>query len=400
VSYTVVKLKDACDFIRGLTYSKRDEVDFSKNAVLRATNIDLATNTLNLTDIRYIDDSVQVRNDKKVKVNDILICTASGSKSHLGKVALIEDDIDMAFGGFMGVLRVKPNVNARFLFSFLKSDLFLKHVSNLGDGANINNLKFSQIEDLEIAIPSIQIQQKIVDRIESISAEVEKSLTASNTNLKNAEALFQSYLREVFQCCDGDYKEYQLGDICKIIGGGTPSKNNPKFYEGNIRWATVRDMKEDVIRETDFRINEEAVAESSTNIIPKNNVIIATRVGLGKVCIIENDTAINQDLRGVIPLKPNLIEVMYLFYWFKSIARVIIDAGRGATVHGVTLPFVKALKIKVPNLEAQQNIVSKIKAIQLNIDNINRVTNKKISELQLLKQSVLQQAFNGELIKE
>ena len=400
MSYSVVKIKDICDYVRGLTYSKNDEVEFSKNAVLRATNIDLSSNKLNLTELRYIDDSVHVRDDKKVKVNDILMCTASGSKSHLGKVALIDKDLDMAFGGFMGVLRVKPNTNAKYLFNFLKSDLFLNHVFNLGDGANINNLKFSQIEDLELSLPPIEIQEQIIKRLDAVLNEIDKATIAAKANVKNAELLFQSYLKEVFEISNGDYKEFQLGDVCRIIGGGTPSKTNPKFYEGDIPWATVRDMTEDVIRDTDFKINVEAVSQSSTNIIPKNNVIIATRVGLGKVCIIENDTAINQDLRGVIPLKPNLIEVMYLFYWFKSIAKIIIDAGRGATVHGVTLPFVKALKIKVPDINKQRSIISKIKDIQSNINVLNSVTNKKINELQLLKQSILQKAFNGELIKE
>jgi len=65
----------------------------------------------------------------------------------------------------------------------------------------------------------------------------------------------------------------KLGDVCEIIGGGTPSKDNELYYlNGEISWATVRDMKSDVICETEFRITKEAVKNSSTNIIPKGNV--------------------------------------------------------------------------------------------------------------------------------
>jgi type I restriction enzyme S subunit len=103
-----------------------------------------------------------------------------------------------------------------------------------------------------------------------------------------------------------------LGEVCNIIGGGTPSKKNDKFYIGNIPWATVRDMKTDKIRNTEFKITSKAVLNSSTNIIPKGNVIIATRVGLGKTCIIESDTAINQDLKGIIP-KASLIGRLFVF---------------------------------------------------------------------------------------
>ena len=164
------------------------------------------------------------------------------------------------------------------------------------------------------------------------------------------------------------WKTVELGDVCNITGGGTPSKANANFYIGDIPWATVRDMNRDYLESTDFKISKEAVKESSTNIIPMNNVIIATRVGLGKVCILKQDTAINQDLRGVVPKNEKTLDVNYLFFWFKSISKVIVDAGRGATVHGVTLPFIKSLQIPLPPLPTQQKIVAKLDAIFAEID--------------------------------
>ncbi len=148
-----------------------------------------------------------------------------------------------------------------------------------------------------------------------------------------------------------------LGDICKIIGGGTPPKNNAEYYTGNIPWATVRDMRNGIITETEFNITKNAIKNSSTNIIPAGNVIIATRVGLGKVCLLGQDTAINQDLRGIIPNNPKTLSVRFLFSWFKSISDLIVKEGTGATVQGVKLPFIKSLKIPVPPLPEQQRIV-------------------------------------------
>lgn len=154
-----------------------------------------------------------------------------------------------------------------------------------------------------------------------------------------------------------NWQTKKLGEVCKIIGGGTPSKSNLKFYSGLIPWATVRDMKEEVIKQTEFNISEEAVKKSSTNIIPKNSVIIATRVGLGKVSILAKDTAINQDLRGVIPYTANQLDNRFLFQWFKSISRQIENEGTGATVKGVKLPYIKNLDIPVPPLSEQHRLV-------------------------------------------
>ena len=118
-----------------------------------------------------------------------------------------------------------------------------------------------------------------------------------------------------------------LGEVCHLIGGGTPSKDNADFYTGNIPWATVRDMRSDVITDTEHKITEAAIKSSSTNIIPSGSVIIATRVGLGKVCLLNQDTAINQDLRGIYPKDKTKLSARFLFWWLKSVSNVIVAEG-------------------------------------------------------------------------
>jgi type I restriction enzyme S subunit len=155
-----------------------------------------------------------------------------------------------------------------------------------------------------------------------------------------------------------DWSAVPLGELCDVVGGGTPSKDNHSFYLGDIPWATVRDMRQDLIAETEFCITEDAVRSSSTNIIPSGNVVIATRVGLGKVCLLGQDTAINQDLRGIVPRSLETLAVRYLYWWLKSISDLIIAEGTGATVQGVRLPFVKSLPVPLPSLPEQQRIVA------------------------------------------
>ena len=104
------------EFRRGLTYKKADEVEFSDNAVLRANNVDRDTGSLNFDDIRYINRRIEIPEKKLVKRGSLLICTASGSKSHLGKVAIIESDEAYAFGGFMGLIVPIADLDAKYLF--------------------------------------------------------------------------------------------------------------------------------------------------------------------------------------------------------------------------------------------------------------------------------------------
>ncbi|MCW0047686.1 restriction endonuclease subunit S [Brevundimonas sp. BT-123] len=154
------------------------------------------------------------------------------------------------------------------------------------------------------------------------------------------------------------YRTVPLGSVCRLIGGGTPSKANSASYGGNIPWATVRDMKADLISETELSITEEAVRTSATNILPAGTVVIATRVGLGKVCIVERATAINQDLRGLVPFKADEVHSRFLFWWLKSIAHLIVAQGTGATVQGVKTPFVASLPFPKIAMAEQQRIVA------------------------------------------
>lgn len=186
----------------------------------------------------------------------------------------------------------------------------------------------------------------------------------------------------------------KLIDVCKLVGGGTPSKANSNFYLGNIPWATVRDLNSRWLVETEHEINAIAVRESSTNVIPAGNVVLATRVGLGKVVQLLQDTAINQDLRALIPREISTIDSSYLYYWTLSITPEIIAAGKGATVQGITLPFLENLEIPLPSLDKQREIVQNLDSAFAEIDLIEGNLGISAEKANQLSQSLLNIAFN------
>lgn len=104
-----------------------------------------------------------------------------------------------------------------------------------------------------------------------------------------------------------------LGDVCRFVGGGTPSRKRSEFFSGEIPWATVKDFKAFLLDDTEEHITEEAVRESATNIVEAGTVLLVTRVGLGKVAMAGCRLAINQDVKGLVPREDILPE--YLF-WF------------------------------------------------------------------------------------
>ncbi len=300
----------------------------------------------------------------------------------------------ICIGRGLAAIRANEHIDRDFLFYGL---LYRQPEINGNEGAVFASINKKQIEDIPFPLPPLSEQRRIVGILDEAFAGIDKIIANTEQNLSNARELFESYLNNAFTQKSDGWVEKKLGELCDVIGGGTPTKSNADFYAGDIPWATVRDMAQDVIVDTEHKITEEAVASSSTNVIPGDNVVIATRVGLGKVCFVENATAINQDLRGIIPRDPATIDTRFLFWWFKSIASHIVAAGTGATVQGVKLPFVKSLQFPLPPLPEQTQMVDQLDQLSSATRNLEAIYQQKLDALNELKQSILHKAFNGDL---
>jgi type I restriction enzyme, S subunit len=137
------------------------------------------------------------------------------------------------------------------------------------------------------------------------------------------------------------------------LGGGTPSKNNRDYWDGDIYWASVKDIgKQKYLDKTIDRITELGLANSTSNLIPSGNLIVVTRMGLGKIAINHIPVAINQDLRALF--LSDLISVEYHYIFFKTHG----FEGSGVTVKGIKVDELISIDFPLPPLAEQHRIVS------------------------------------------
>jgi len=170
------------------------------------------------------------------------------------------------------------------------------------------------------------------------------------------------------------WKQLKLNDVLsKIVGGGTPSKAKPEYWDGDIQWASVKDMADGVYKlsSTVDTITDIGLKNSSSNLIKKGNVIISTRMGLGRCFIANIDVAINQDLKALIP-KSNFIDTNFLLWLMVSLSEVIESMGTGTTVKGITIDVLKNLDISLPPFPTQIKIASILSAYDDLIENNTR----------------------------
>ncbi|OEG73869.1 hypothetical protein BEL05_15580 [Shewanella colwelliana] len=191
----------------------------------------------------------------------------------------------------------------------------------------------------------------------------------------------------------------KLEDVVdSIVGGGTPSKAVSSYFQGDIPWMSVKDMNKNELVDTVDHISQEAVENSSTNVIPAGTPIVATRMSLGKIVTASFDSAINQDLKALFV---NLnVEKPYLVYWYRSIANLIESLGTGTTVKGIRLEILKGLEFPLPPLAEQKVIADKLDELLAQVESTKARLDAIPAILKSFRQSVLAAAVSGKLTED
>ena len=385
------QLGDLAHFDRGLTYAKKDEVDFSSSVVLRANNITLGTNQLNFDEMRYISDSIEIPSNKRVRDGSILICTASGSKSHLGKAAIISGGINYAFGGFMGLITPNEQILSRYLYYFFLSQEYRSHITNLTDGTNINNLKWNQLSSFNVPLPPLEEQRRIVAILDEAFEGLETAQANAKANLASAEEMFRSHLNATFpnvvETNENALKEgwelKKLSEICEILNSLRIPITKSKRAAGPYPYYGASGIVDYV---KDFIFDEELllVSEDGANLIARTYPI-AFRVS-GK-CWVNNHAHVlkfeDQQLSRYVELYLNSISVEQ---WVSGAAQPKLNQ---AKLREITVPL--------PPIQEMVRIMAITDKIQSQIDHLKKDMNHKLSQIRELKQSLLQKAFAGEL---
>ena len=178
--------------------------------------------------------------------------------------------------------------------------------------------------------------------------------------------------REVEAYKHSKWPMVELGDVCHdIVSGGTPSTKNEEYWKGNIPWIASADIVDLKTARPRKHITEEAIRESTTNLIKKGNVIVVTRVGLGKLFRNDFDVCISQDSQGLIV--KDEVNADYLVYILKDRVKNFKKVSQGSTIQGVTKTQLSEIQIPLPPLEVQREIVAEIEGYQKIINGVRQI---------------------------
>jgi type I restriction enzyme, S subunit len=326
--------------------------------------------------------------------------TIIGRKGNISSPIFIQEkfwNVDTAFG-----LYPKNGYSPKF-FNYLCQTIDFKSRNR---GTTIPSLVKSDLMSIDVPfICSLSEQKRIVEILDKCFAVIEKAKSNADQNLKNAKELFESYLQSVFENRDNDWEEKTLGEVANVIGGYSFKSSDFK-KEGKYQVLRMGNVRPGVIRENESPVYIDKVDEITLKraLLLPNDVII-TQTGTKKkrdygfTVIIEKENYLLNQRISSIRFPKHFMPKFFLYYSWTNIFKDQFFANETGTVGqgNVGIGAITNAAIPLPPLHTQQAIVKKLDVLRAKTQRLEEIYKKKIHDLEELKKSILQKAFNGEL---
>ncbi|TNH35067.1 type I restriction endonuclease subunit S [Campylobacter helveticus] len=205
----------------------------------------------------------------------------------------------------------------------------------------------------------------IASLLDSIQ-ELESKLDFDNNNTLDLKTLFVSLPTPPAQGWDTK----KLGQVCEILIGGTPARNNFSYFKGDNLWVSIAEMNGQIITDTKEKISDEAIKNSNVKLIPKNTTLLSFKLSIGKAAFAGKDLYTNEAIAGLIPKNKNNLLDKFLFFIFKWQTVDLDLKGNNAFGKSLNSSILKEkVKIPLPPLAAQENIIQTIEKLEMRIEN-------------------------------
>ncbi len=311
------------------------------------------------------------------------------SRAPIGKIAINNIDNLYCNQGFKNFICSNKIIN-KFLCYFL---LYKKdNIIDLGKGTTFKEVSKKIVSDIKIKLPSLQEQKQIVEKLDKAFADIDKLTEIAKQNLENSKELFNSYLNKLFTENNKYWEETTLNDICKIERGASPRPID-KFITNDkdgINWIKIGDVseKDKYIAKTKQKITK--IGAEKSRFVYIGDLILSNSMSYGRPYIMKINGCIH-DGWFVLRINKNLINLDFLYILLSSfIAQEQYNKlAAGSVVKNISSDLIKKVKIPLPPLQQQKQIVKILDNLQEKTKKLEEIYNKKIELAKELKQSVL-----------
>lgn len=402
MSFPLVEFGEVCRLVRGPFGGSLKKSIFVNDGYAVYEQQHAINNQFN--EIRYFIDDNKFKELARFELlpNDLIMsCSGTMGKISIAPVGIKKGIINQA------LLKLTPNENidGHYLKWLITSSYFQDKLNEFSGGAAIQNVaSVSILKKIQIPVPSLSIQQEIVAKIDEIFSEIDGAKAATEANVKNAEVLFNSCLAKVFSSLQLEGKKVKLNEISTITSSKRIMKH--EYVASGIPFYRTKEIKQLANKRdisTELFIDKTNYSEIKKKFgAPKRGDILLTAIGtIGEVYVIDNDAEFYFKDGNVLWIKNLLgVDPEFLKFILMSFVDELNDMSNGAAYSALPIHKLKSHEVVIPAKEIQSKIINKLNSIQLESLRLAESYKLKLLSFTFLKQSILERAFNGELVKD
>lgn len=297
----------------------------------------------------------------------------------------------------------EARLDLRFLLLFFRTPQgvdWLGRVSPGGAGRN-RTLNRSAFLSLEIPLPPLAEQRRLVARIDTVAAAVQSGSGIAETTEREVVALAANAAHVFIGSRTRHDPLIPLSRVVELRGGGTPAKFDPAYWEGDIPWITPKDMKRRVLSDSIDHISERATRETAAKLIDPGAVLVVTR---GMIlahtvpsAVLRAPAAINQDMKALIPKAGLTADYLCAWLWCHNASVLALVEKSTHDTRKLETGKLLSLAVPIPQATEQHRIVSELNVIQAEVNALKAAQAARRAELGALLPAVLDRAFAGTL---
>lgn len=298
--------------------------------------------------------------------------------------------------GWLVIQNYQSAFDKEYLYYCLGSEFTIQQYISVAAGSSVQNLNKDKVSALIIAKPPIKEQISIAEAL----SDVDSLISSLQKLIEKKKAIKQGTMQELLTGkkrlpgFSGEWSKQQLGDICNIVNGGTPSTSIAEFWNGNILWCTPTDITgcpTKYIYTTENKITESGLKASSATLLPKGALLLCSRATIGEVRIAGNAICTNQGFKSLV-VHQN-ISNEWLYYMVHVLKSNMLEKAIGSTFLEISKKDLAELDIIVPELTEQKAIAQ----VLSDMDNEIEQLEKKLSKYQQIKQGMMQELLTGRI---
>jgi type I restriction enzyme S subunit len=294
------------------------------------------------------------------------------------------------------VIRVRVNkkkVDPFYLFRYCTAFPARKYLFSHAKTTTMTTIDQGIIANLPIPLPPLREQHLIAATL----SDVDALLSALDVLIAKKRLIKQGAMQELLmgkKRLPGFTDEWELkklGDVIQeIADGGTPPTTNPNYFGGNIYWAVIDDIKNEIF-ETQQTLTESGLAKSSSNLWKPGTIILSTGATIGEVGITRVNIATKQGICGIVVNKKT--SNVFLKYWFQQNKYSLVSKAQGSSIREIRPPTLVQLEITLPSIQEQQAIAE----ILSDMDTEIAALEARREKTRLLKQGMMQELLTGRI---